>query len=123
MNFLLIIKKRLTNKKYNYIGHLFQDRYFSELIKSDEQMLETSRYIHLNPVRAKMVETAGAYIWSSYNIIIGNKKEKIIDDRYILNYFKYNDGVKLYIKFVESNLEVKASEPKGMEKVDTQGSL
>ena len=44
---------RYFNKKYNYIGHLFQDRYFSELIKSDEQMLETSRYIHLNPVRAK----------------------------------------------------------------------
>lgn len=104
---------RYFNKKYNYIGHLFQDRYFSELIKSDKQMLETSRYIHLNPVKAKMVETAGAYIWSSYNIIIGNKKEKIIDERYILNYFKYNDAVKLYIRFMES----------GLEKVSTLGSL
>ncbi|GCD08986.1 hypothetical protein Ctaglu_06090 [Clostridium tagluense] len=35
------------NKKYNYTGHLFKDRYFSELIGSDTQMLETSRYIHL----------------------------------------------------------------------------
>lgn len=43
-------------KKYNYIGHLYQDRYFTDLIESDSQMLETSRYIHLNPVRAKMVK-------------------------------------------------------------------
>lgn len=49
------------NKKYNYIGHLFQDRYFSELIESYAQMLETSRYIHLNPVRAKMVEMRENY--------------------------------------------------------------
>ena len=50
------IYTRYFNKKYNYIGHLFQDRYYSELIKDDKQMLETSRYVHLNPVKAKMVE-------------------------------------------------------------------
>lgn len=32
------------------------------------------------PVKAKMVEIAGAYIWSSYNIIIGNEQEKIIEN-------------------------------------------
>ena len=50
-----------NTKKYNYIGHLFQDRYFSEIIESDTQMLETSRYIHMNPVRAKMVEKPDIY--------------------------------------------------------------
>lgn len=58
------------NKKYNYIGRLFQDRYFSELIESDAQMLETSRYIHLNPVRAKIVEKPENYIkdmWSLFS--------------------------------------------------------
>jgi REP element-mobilizing transposase RayT len=73
---------RYFNKKYNYIGHLFQGRYFSELIKSDEQMLKISRYVHLNPVRANM-----------------------IDASLILNYFKYNNRVKLYLNFVESDLE------------------
>lgn len=43
------------------VGLLFQDRYYSELIKSDEQMLSTSRYIHLNPLRAKMVERPQEY--------------------------------------------------------------
>ena len=37
------IYTRYFNKKYNYIGHLFQDRYYSELIEDDKQMLETSR--------------------------------------------------------------------------------
>ena len=49
------IYAKFFNKKYNYIGHLYQDRYFSEVIESDTQLLETSRYIHLNPVRANMV--------------------------------------------------------------------
>ena len=49
------IYARFFNKKYNYIGHLYQQRYFSELIEDDKQMLETSRYIHLNPLKANMV--------------------------------------------------------------------
>ncbi|WP_242849828.1 transposase [Clostridium sp. C8] len=94
---------RYFNKKYNYIGYLFQDRYFSELIKNDKQMLETSRYIHLNPVKANMVNNPEEYIWSSYNMITENKKEKIIDSSFILNYFIYNNRVKLYIKYIESD--------------------
>ncbi len=37
-------------------------------------MLELSRYIHRNPVRAKMVEGLGDYQWSSYRFFIGNRK-------------------------------------------------
>ena len=44
------------NKKYSFVGHLFQGRYGTELIEKDAYVLETSRYIHLNPVRANMVE-------------------------------------------------------------------
>lgn len=64
---------RYFNKKYNYIGHLFQDRYFSELIKRDEQMLETSRYIHLNPVRANMVRKLISVASSLYGPDLVNK--------------------------------------------------
>jgi len=59
------IYARYFNKKHNYIGHLYQDRYFSEVIESDAQMLETSRYVHLNPFRAGMVEKPKDYKWSS----------------------------------------------------------
>lgn len=91
------------NKRYNYIGHLFQGRYYSEIIKSDVQMLEASRYIHLNPVRAKIVEKPEAYEWSSYSMYIGKEKEKLICSELLLSYFKGNiENRKLYRKFVES---------------------
>ena len=91
------------NKKYNYIGHLFQDRYFSEVIESDTQMLETSRYIHLNPVRAKMVENPESFEWSSYSMYIGNQRETFICSGQLLSYFN-NESRELYKRYVESSL-------------------
>lgn len=41
------------NKKYGLRGHLFEDRYKACIVESDEYFLQTSRYIHLNPVKAK----------------------------------------------------------------------
>ena len=54
------------NKKYNFVGHLFQGRYRSELIETMPYHLGISRYIHLNPVRANIVERPALYQWSSY---------------------------------------------------------
>ncbi|MBU3107558.1 hypothetical protein [Clostridium gasigenes] len=76
------------NKKYNYIGHLFQDRYRSELIDTDKYLLESSRYIHLNPAKAKMVELPEDYEWSSYNQYIRKTKDRIVECDKILSYFK-----------------------------------
>jgi putative transposase len=61
------------NKKYNYIGHVFQDRYHSDIFKDDSQMLTTTRYIHLNPVRANMVKIPEEYENSSYRMYIADK--------------------------------------------------
>ncbi|AKN33463.1 transposase [Clostridium carboxidivorans P7] len=97
------------NKKYNYIGHLFQDRYHPEFIKSDEQMLEASRYIHLNPIRANMVERPEEYQWSSYGMYIGKKKEKLITTKEVLSYFQKINKRELYKNFVESAIRNKAS--------------
>lgn len=99
------IYTRYFNKKYNYIGHLFQDRYFSELIEDDKQMLATSRYIHLNPIRAKMVEVPQEYKWSSYSMLIGEEVEKLIDSNIILNYFKNERRYELYKAFVEAKMK------------------
>ncbi|WP_169776002.1 REP-associated tyrosine transposase [Priestia koreensis] len=54
------------NKKYRYEGHLFQGRYKSEIITDRNYFLTVSRYIHLNPVKAKMVARPYEYPWSSY---------------------------------------------------------
>ena len=93
------------NNKYQYVGHLFQGRYGSELIEEDSYVLETSRYIHLNPVRAKMVEKPENYEWSSYSMYIGNDKEieKFVCSNRILSYFK-NKNRELYKKYVDCAL-------------------
>jgi len=104
------IYSRYFNKKYNYVGHLWQDKYFAELIEDDKQMLETSRYIHLNPVRAKMVEEAQEYEWSSYSIFIGLIEEGFTVSQNILSYFKRDNNKNLYRRFVESAIKAKVDE-------------
>ena len=51
------------NVKRERSGHLFQGRYKAILVDMDEYAKELSRYIHLNPVRAKMVKTPEEYEW------------------------------------------------------------
>ena len=72
------------NKKYKRVGHLFQDRYRSIAIENDKYLLECIRYIHKNPVKAK-ISSMENYKWSSYNEYIG--KSRIINSKYILSFF------------------------------------
>lgn len=74
--------------KYQLKVIILLDRYYSELIEDDKQMLETSRYVHLNPVKAKMVKKPSEYRWLSYTIFIGKKEEKLINSEIVLKYFK-----------------------------------
>ncbi|SEN89335.1 REP element-mobilizing transposase RayT [Mesobacillus persicus] len=54
------------NTKYRITGHVFEKRFYDKLIDDKEGMLEVSRYIHLNPVAARMVKQPEYYPWSSY---------------------------------------------------------
>lgn len=88
---MIYSKKKLNN----YIGHLFQSRYNAEIAEKDEYVLEVSRYIHLNPKRAQMVEKPEEYKWSSYGIYIGDKSEELITSDKTLSYFSNgNESVK-----------------------------
>jgi len=69
------------NKKYRRVGHLFQDRFRSEPIEDDSQLLAVTRYIHLNPVVAGIVKKPEKYKWSSYSAHIGEKEDILITDR------------------------------------------
>ncbi len=59
------------NHKYERIGHVFQDRFKSEIIDTEGYLIRALRYIHNNPVKAKMVSDVSAYKWSSYNSYTG----------------------------------------------------
>ena len=107
------IYARYFNTKYKYIGHLYQDRYHTEIIEDDSQLLSTSRYIHLNPVRANMVENPEDYEWSSYKIYIGKEKEKLISSERIFLYFKKENKYNLYREFVQNGIRTNVDVVKG----------
>ena len=54
------------NRRHRRAGHLFQGRFKGHLVEEEGYFLEVSRYIHLNPVRAKMAAGPEEYRWSSY---------------------------------------------------------
>ena len=54
------------NRRHGRRGHLFQGRYRGHLIEEEGYFLEVSRYIHLNPVRAKLVDRPRQWAWGSY---------------------------------------------------------
>jgi putative transposase len=72
----------VKRKKY---GHLFQGRYKSILVDKDSYFKELSRYIHLNPVRARIVERPKEYKWSSYRGYTSKKGDGYIDKNQINN--------------------------------------
>ena len=91
------------NKKRNRQGHLFQGRFKAILVDVDEYLIHVSRYIHLNPVKAKIVEFPQDYVWSSYATIIGENNKPDWLDYSLLEYFgsKKQSAIKRYRKFVE----------------------
>lgn len=68
------------NKKRGKCGHVFQGRYKSILVEADEYFKEVSRYIHLNPVKARLVDSPSEYRWSSYSVYLNGAKGKEIID-------------------------------------------
>lgn len=78
------------NGRYHRHGHLFQNRYKSILCQEDPYLLELVRYIHLNPLRAGMVEdykSLGHYPYSGHSVILGKKAISWQDVDYVLGYF------------------------------------
>ena len=59
------------NARHEQTGHLFERRYRSIVIETDEQLLELVRYIALNPVHALLCERAEMWKWSSYGALVG----------------------------------------------------
>lgn len=60
-----------SNRRHGRVGHLFQGRFKAILVDSDAYLLELTRYIVLNPVRANSVQTPADWPWSSYRACVG----------------------------------------------------
>lgn len=107
------------NNKYSLIGHLFQGRYKSEVIEDNAHNIQTSRYIHLNPVSASMVELPIDYKWSSYDIYMGKREDELVNDKKILSYFN-NCSRDLYKNYVESKIIRKENNEKILDLMEVE---
>jgi len=66
------------NKKYKRVGHLLQGNFKSNIIEDDAQLMWTSAYIHMNPVKDGIVKSPENYIWSSYKDYIESRNLPIV---------------------------------------------
>ena len=72
------------NKRHKRIGHLFQNRYKSIVCEEDAYLLELIRYIHLNPLRASLIndlKELNKYLWTGHSTILGKRKNPLIPDK------------------------------------------
>src|SRR4030042_5678109 len=98
------------NRKYKTVGHLFQGRYKAILCDRDEYLLSLVKYIHLNPVRAKIVKFPDKYQWSSQHSYIKKTDGiNIIDTDQVLRMFSEDkqSARKLYSAYMSDSQIVK----------------
>lgn len=105
------------NTKYQRKGHLFQGRYKGILVDKDEYLLELSRYVHLNPVKAGLVTRSEAYPWSSYRAYADKMKDPLVTTDLILEQLagdKKGAG-KSYADFVQEKIDASKEEDDWLE--------
>ena len=97
------------NRRHKRQGHLFQNRYKSIVCEDDPYLLELTRYIHLNPLRAGVVKNFNAlrtYPWTGHSTIMGRLKREWQDTQTVLAYFgpSQKEAVTYYEKFVQQGI-------------------
>jgi len=110
-----VMKRLLTgyalwfNRRRCRYGHLFQNRYKSILCQEDVYLLELVRYIHLNPLRAKLVpdlKTLDRYSYSGHGVLMANVKKQWQDTDKVLKFFgqKAGPAKRAYRTFVKNGI-------------------
>ncbi|RIE16861.1 REP-associated tyrosine transposase [Candidatus Cryosericum septentrionale] len=98
------------NKARGRHGHVFQDRFFSILITQDSHLLEASRYVVLNPLRAGLVTTPQEWRWSSYSTaVLGAPSRVPLRDHELMGMFAQEEAEsrELYREFVQAGIGLK----------------
>jgi len=100
-----VVNFNLRHKRY---GHLFQNRYKSIICEDDPYLLELTRYIHLNPIRAGLVgdlKELNGYRWAGHSAIMGRMKRAWQDITTVLAYFgKGQKAAEKYEQFVKEGV-------------------
>ncbi len=88
-------------------GHVFKGRYKRKIVQSDKYSFALSRYIHLNPVKAKMVDHPHDWKWSSYNAFVGRQfKNHFLEIDWLSRQFSKDRNIakKLIVKYTYEDL-------------------
>ena len=92
------------NKSESRVGHVFRARFRSEPINNIRYLAKCINYIHMNPVKAKIVDTCEKYKYSSYKYYIKEKGyinfkiiKDIIGNDYIDELKKYQNNINLFL--------------------------
>jgi REP element-mobilizing transposase RayT len=91
------------NKHHSRVGHVFQGRFGSVLIRNEERLLTVARYVVLNPIRAAIVASPDMWPWSSYRCTAGMvKPPTFLDPDQVLCYFSSlrEEAFRQYASFV-----------------------
>ena len=97
------------NIRHKRHGHVFQNRYKSIICDEDAYFQELVRYIHLNPLRAKMVKTLSdldRYPWCGHSVVMGKRKSEWQDADYVLSRFGQGNTVarKAYQQYIKDGV-------------------
>jgi len=99
------------NSRHGRAGHVFQGRYKALLVDKDNYLLRLSRYIHLNPVRAKMVKMPQDYRWSSFCEYAGLADSSVSAPEFVLKSFgsSLSESIRKYAEFcgIDEGEEIK----------------
>lgn len=106
MNSLLTSYAMYFNKKYNRVGPLFQGRFKSKLCDRNSYSLGASRYIHLNPIEAGIVQKPEDYPWSSYQEIFSTSSFQIIDQKEVKRLLGENQSKNNYYQFLLAGISL-----------------
>jgi REP element-mobilizing transposase RayT len=95
------------HKKYISVGHVFQARYKAILCQREAYLLELVRYIHLNPVRAALVEEPEDYLWSSHHVYIGYISQPFVEKSFIFSVLSDKESVaeRIYKQFIRDGMD------------------
>ena len=97
------------NRRHNRVGQLFQNRYKSIVCQEDAYLKELVRYIHLNPIQARLVsglEELNRFPYCGHSVLMGEKEGLWQDVEYVLGSFgrTVRHARKSYLKYMEAGV-------------------
>ena len=95
------------NRQHNRVGHVFQGRFKAILVEKEAYLLELSRYVVLNPIRARMIKDMDQWEWSSYRASIGKAAASDwLETDWLLSHFdrQRKRARERYIDFVRAGI-------------------